>query len=246
MPIHDWTRIGSGLFHHFHQDWTIEIARVLNRGALPEGYFALAEQYSGGVQPDVIALQIDSSTASRSQTAGGGTVVTAAPPRTRIVRSTEADPFVSRANQIAIRHPLGEVVSIIEVVSPGNKASRPAIRSFVEEAAAFLQRGVHLLLIDLSPPAPRDPQGLHKLIWDEFREEPFELPPDKPLTLVSYSAGPVKTAYIEPAAAGDRLPSMPVFLTPDHYLNAPLEATYETTWSLCPAPLRQQVEGDGR
>jgi hypothetical protein len=31
MPIHDWTRVPVGLFHHFHQDWTIEIARDLNR-----------------------------------------------------------------------------------------------------------------------------------------------------------------------------------------------------------------------
>ena len=27
MPIHDWTRLPGGLFHHFHQDWSIEIAR---------------------------------------------------------------------------------------------------------------------------------------------------------------------------------------------------------------------------
>jgi hypothetical protein len=25
MPIHDWTRVSAGIFHHFHQDWTIEI-----------------------------------------------------------------------------------------------------------------------------------------------------------------------------------------------------------------------------
>jgi hypothetical protein len=31
MPIHDWTRVEAGLFHHFHQDWTIEICRTLNR-----------------------------------------------------------------------------------------------------------------------------------------------------------------------------------------------------------------------
>ncbi len=35
MPIHDWTRVPAGLFHHFHQDWSIEIARTLNRGRLP-------------------------------------------------------------------------------------------------------------------------------------------------------------------------------------------------------------------
>ena len=30
MPVHDWTRVDAGLFHHFHQDWTIELCRSLN------------------------------------------------------------------------------------------------------------------------------------------------------------------------------------------------------------------------
>jgi len=25
MPIHDWTRVAAGIYHDFHQDWTIEI-----------------------------------------------------------------------------------------------------------------------------------------------------------------------------------------------------------------------------
>ena len=87
---------------------------------------------------------------------------------------------------MAIRHRLGDLVAVIEVVSPGNKSSRAAIRSFVDKAVAFLRQGVHLLIIDLFPPTPRDPQGMHPLIWDEIVEEPFELPADKPLTLAAY------------------------------------------------------------
>ena len=36
--------------------------------------------------------------------------------------------------------------------------------------------------------------------------------PDKPLTLAAYQVGPVRTAYIEPVAVGDRFPDMPLFL----------------------------------
>ena len=64
-------------------------------------------------------------------------------------------------------------------------------------------------------PGPSDPEGVHKVIWDELQEEPFELPPDKPLTLATYSAGAVKTAYVEPVAVGDLLPEMPLFLQPE-------------------------------
>ena len=32
MPMHDWTRVLAGIFHHFHHEWISEIARSLNNG----------------------------------------------------------------------------------------------------------------------------------------------------------------------------------------------------------------------
>ena len=57
MPIHDWTKVGAGIFHDFHQTWIIEIKRALNAGLLPAGYYALAEQIAGGLGLDVLALE---------------------------------------------------------------------------------------------------------------------------------------------------------------------------------------------
>jgi hypothetical protein len=154
----------------------------------------------------------------------------------------EEDACVLKANRIAIHQPLGDVIAIIEIVSPGNKSSRTALRNFVEKAIGFLRQGIHLLIIDLFPGSSRDPQGIHKAIWDEIQEEAFELPADKPLTLVAYSAGPIKTAYVEPVAVGDLLPSsMPLFLDAESYVIAPLESTYQTTWNACPTPLRNAL-----
>jgi hypothetical protein len=101
---------------------------------------------------------------------------------------------------------------------------------------------VNLLLIDLFPPTSRDPQGIHKVIWDEIREEPFELPTDKPLTVVAYRALPAKAAYVEPVAVGDPLPSLPIFLEGTKHVPAPLEASYMVTWEKCPAPFREAIE----
>jgi hypothetical protein len=134
------------------------------------------------------------------------------------------------------------VVAVLEIVSPGNKESRHALRAFVEKSVEFLRQGIHLLVIDLFPPTPRDPEGIHKAIWDEIRDEAFELPADKPLTLVAYAATPVKTAYIEPVAVGDVLPEMPLFLAPELYVAVPLEATYSATWSACPAPVKALLD----
>ena len=151
-------------------------------------------------------------------------------------------PYAAKANRVTIRHPLGHIVAVIEIVSPGNKESRHALRRFVEKAVELLHQGIHLLVIDLFPPSVRDPGGIHKAIWDEIRDEPFEPPPDKRLTVVAYSAGPTKTAYVEPVAVGDLLPAMPIFLDPEAYVPAPLEQTYQTTWDVCPEPLKEAVE----
>lgn len=159
---------------------------------------------------------------------------------------SEFDAYALRADRIAIRRRMRELVAVIEIVSPGNKSSKAAIRAFLDKAVQFLRQGVHLLIIDLFPPTSRDPQGLHPLIWDEILEEPFELPRGKPLTLAAYSAGPVKVACVEPVAVGDVLPEMPLFLVPEQYVSAPLEPTYQQTWDDCPAAFKEAVMEDAR
>src|SRR4029078_3142495 len=74
MPIHDWTRVSAGGFHNFHQDWTIEIYRALNRGLLPPGFTAYTDLRAGGWEPDVVTIQTQKPTA-----VDGGTAV-AIPP----------------------------------------------------------------------------------------------------------------------------------------------------------------------
>ena len=56
------------------------------------------------------------------------------------------------------------------------------------------------------------------------------------------AAGTETVAYVEPVAVGDVLPDMPVFLTPDHYVPCPLEATYQTAWEQFPTPLKGPLE----
>ena len=56
------------------------------------------------------------------------------------------------------------------------------------------------------------------------------MPADEPLTLAAYSAGRPKRAYVEPTAVGRELIDVPVFLTPEGYVNVPLEATYRAAY----------------
>jgi hypothetical protein len=242
MPIHDWTRVDAGLFHDFHQDWTIELRRALNAGRLPPGYVALTDQQTGGPIPDVLTLNRRPNDPGTGALAGGVAVATA-PPQARFVVEGEANTYARRANRIRIQHRHGQVVAILEIVSPGNKSSHHALQAFVRKAADLLWQGIHLLVVDLFPPSGRDPQGIHKAIWDEFVEEDFALPADERLTLAAYDAGPPPAAYVEFAAVGEPVPEMPLFLKPEFYVEAPLQETYQVTWDdFFPAPMKRLLE----
>jgi hypothetical protein len=235
MPIHDWTRVSDGTFHAFHLSWVSELQESLNSGVLPAAYYAQAEQIVGPLGPDVLTLQTNGFTAIETtlgeQAGAGGLAVATIPPRARLTAAATMDDYVLKRRTIVIRHSSGDrIVALLETVSPGNKRSRHALRSFVEKAVEALHRGYHLLIVDLFPPSARDPQGIHGAIWQEISNDPFELPADEPLTLAAYSAGPVKQAWVEPTAVGRELIEMPLFLEPEIYVNVPLEVTYQAAY----------------
>jgi len=204
---------------------------------------ALAEQVTGRPIPDVVTLE---SRPTRGGLSGGVSVsATAVAPTARVIQRLDRINYAKRADRVVIRHGRGRVVAIIEILSPGNKDSRHAIRSFVEKAADILDQGIHLVVIDLFPPTPRDPQGIHKAIWDEFADEPFDFLSNKPLTVASYIGGDLPTAYVESVGVGDPLPSVPLFLTEYDFVPCPLADTYDQAWAVFPAMLKEIVESPG-
>ena len=239
MPVHDWTRVPAGLFHDFHQSWSIRIKDALNAGRLPKGVDALVEQRSGPFQTDVLAVE----RRNRPQPGAlNGGVIVRERPAARIVRRTDKSAYSERANRVVVRYHLGRIIAIIEIVSPGNKDGRAALQDFVKKTVAFLREGIHVLIVDLFPPTPRDPSGLHKIIWDEFHEEDFAFPQGKDRILASYESGPEMTAYVEPVAVADVLPDMPLFLWDEFHMPTPLELTYQAAWEASPEGMRTAVE----
>jgi hypothetical protein len=250
MPIHDWSRVEAGIFHHFHHAWIEEISRALNNGLLPDEYYALAEQHAAGFGPDVLTLQgpsdgnANGSPQAALPTAGtGGTGLLLAPPKVRLTAETDMAFYRRKQNAVAVRHVSGDrIVAMVEIVSPGNKASRNALRSFVEKAAELLDKGVHLLLLDLQPPGSRDPQGIHGAVWEDLTDQPYTAPADKPLTLAAYESGLTVRAYVEPVAVGDSLTDMPLYLEPGGYILVPLEATYRAAFAAVPRRWQRVLE----
>jgi hypothetical protein len=119
MPIHDWTRIPAGTYHFFHQRWISAIADALNGGGLPEGYFAMSEVDAKGPIPDLLALKARPPMPPQGP---AGIAVLDSPPRTRIVtRGENTAGYARRADHLSVYLPQGELIAVIEIVSPGNK-----------------------------------------------------------------------------------------------------------------------------
>jgi len=246
MPMHDWTRVEDGIFHAFHHGWIHEIAKLLNQGILPIDYYALPEQQAAGFGPDVLTLQDQGP--EEDAEPGSGSVATATAlqtrPQTRFTAQTDAEFYRRKKSSIAVRHVSGDrIVAMVEIVSPGNKASRHAFQAFLNKACELLEHRIHLLIVDPFPPSRRDPNGVHAAIWEEVEEDSFCLPADKPLTLVAYECELITRAYIEPIAVGDVLPDMPLFLMPNGCVKVPLEATYQTAFAVMPRRWQRVLEG---
>ena len=79
----------------------------------------------------------------------GTATLTETPPIVDTRTTIERDSYARKQRTLVIRHTSDDrIVAMIEVLSPGNKSSRHAIRSFLDKAVAALDGGVHLLLVE--------------------------------------------------------------------------------------------------
>ena len=218
MPVHDWTRVAAEIFHSFHLGWVVELHNVFNTRLLPPGYYALIEQHAGRRVADLLSLP----------------------------SPTLAPSLLARRRSLAIRHVSGHrLVALLEIVSPANKDRARHVEDFAAKAVDALDAGVHLLGVDLFPPGPQGPYGIHGAIRQrlEQSDEPYDLPAGEPLTLAAYAAGPRIEVFLEHLAVGAELPEMALFLRPDRYVNVPLAATYQAAYRGMPAFWRDVLEG---
>ncbi len=265
MPIHDWTRVNAGTFHDFHGSWITHIKESLNGGLLPHGFYAMAEQHAGRMIGDVITFQVGqlglvepsaiengaseagsdpSSPFAGSADDSGSIAVAEAPPRVqRTMKPTENALYRVKRKTVAIRRAATHrIVALLEILSPANKDRAESVQEFVGKTWSALEKGVHVVAIDLFPPSRFDPQGIHGEIWKRYDPADYDLPADKPLTLASYDANDGPQAYIEHAAVGNPLHAMPLFLDRGRYINLPLEETYQTAWRGVPSVWRAVIE----
>jgi hypothetical protein len=252
MPVHDWTRVDANVFHHLHQAWITGISFALNDGLLPPDYYAMAERRSAGFEPDILTLKTEPDENDEplffDESTNGGTIhgsglVAMIEPKTGMRVSTDLEFYRRKQNVVAVRRAKGDsLVAMVEIVSKRNKSGQVPIEQFVTKAVRLLTNRIHLLIIDLQPPSPRDLHGIHNKLWEQLSGEESIPPAGKPLTLASYRADSEIDAFVEPTAVGDLLTPMPLFLRPEQYVVIPLEETYQAAWKAVPKRWRDIIE----
>ena len=171
-------------FMTFTRSGPVRFGNALNEGLLPDGYCALAEQHAGRAIADVLTLHESpepQKPAWLPPDTGGSQLLKR---RRAVWRKQRLEPAaLARRRSLAIRHVSGHrLIALIEIISPANKDRSPHIDELVSKAVSALERGVHVLLIDLFPPGPQGPSGIHGCVVRALAPygEPYDLPPGPP------------------------------------------------------------------
>ena len=133
----------------FHSRWANSIADKLN-GTLPERFFAEVQLHLGSqVAADVAEFATSAETTEDSGNRASGAVAlqTWAPPvATWVMPALFPDNF-----EIHVRDELDDarLVAVVELISPRNKDRAESRRTFAAKCAAYLQRGIGLVVVDI-------------------------------------------------------------------------------------------------
>jgi hypothetical protein len=214
----------------FHSRWANSIADQLNE-SLPERYFAEVQTYLGSqVEADVIeySKSVGFGESANENGAGGVSVQAWAPPlATFTMPAIFPDAF-----QVAVRdeRDSARVVAVVELVSPSNKDRPDSRLVFAGKTAAYLQRGIGLVVADIVTDRRFN---LHdELVRMLGLEMSFLMPEDAFLYAVSYR--PVRRGELDQIdtwpfvlSVGETLPVLPLALRGSHAIPLDLNAAYE-------------------
>jgi hypothetical protein len=217
----------------FHALWTAELVAYLNGGVLAEEFFADAQIHVGGaVEVDVAALTAADAAEPAHGSANGPATATAvaatwAPPATALVMPTvfpddiEVRVFATAAG--------ATLVGAVELVSPGNKDRTQTRRAFAAKCAAYLTRGIGLVVVDI---VTSRLANLHNDVVELVGHgPPFVLDPAGPTYAVAYRpsrqpGGDQIELWPVPLAVGSSLPVLPLGLRNAGVVPLDLDATY--------------------
>jgi hypothetical protein len=222
----------------FHGAWAATIARQLNQGVLPSGYYAVPlVDRDGPIEIDVATLRDNEPRPLSEDTAAPQTW---SPPAPGLAVAVELPPADTVEVQVFADDGDPRLAAAIELVSPRNKDRPQARQAFAAKCVGYLQQGCGLVVVDTVTTRRAD---LHAVILSFVGAETSTLVPALSHSAVSYRAvGRDEHAqqiqlWPEPLALGQPLPTLPLWIAADFAVPLDLDASYCAT---C-ADLRIQI-----
>lgn len=235
MPLRDHFRPaarGRRPWDALHGMWPAKIVEALNPH-LPATYAAAPQVHLGsGVEIDVATVEIsnghDSQPDASSSENGGGAVMTVIEPTVRVETDLpDMDEYEVRIYDLERQERL---VATIEIVSPSNKDRPESRRSFIAECATLLQQKVSVAIVDVV--TARSFNLYAELLGFLNVSDPTVSNPPTPIYVAACRGTmPRKRWQFEgwhrPLTIGERLPTIPVWLSDEVHIPLDLELSYE-------------------
>jgi hypothetical protein len=208
----------------FHGAWAAAMARLLNAGVLPPGYYAVPFLDSDGpFEIDVAAL--------RERTVAEVDVGPQrwVPPEPELSVAVEWPSVEDVHVEVLTDFGDPQLAAAVELVSPSNKDRPKARAAFVAKCADYLNRGCGVVVVDVVTTRRAE---LHVELLNLLGVEiPATAPPS--LSAVSYRSlgrdGEGQLwAWPAPLAVGEPLPTIPLWLGGDLAVPLDLEASHST------------------
>lgn len=232
MPLRDHFNqplCRSHPWRSFHGAWAAAMARLLNQGVLPRGYYAVpVVDRDGPIEIDVAKLrERDAPSAEESGIAPW------TPPESALAVAVEL-PAADEVEVQVFAEADGDphLAAAVELVSPRNK-DRPAARqAFAVKCVGYLQQGSGVVVVDTVTTRRADLYSVILLLLGI--ETGTEAPPSS-LSAVSYrTVGREEEtqqlfAWPAPLVLGQALPTLPLWIAADFSVPLDLEASYQAT-----------------
>jgi hypothetical protein len=215
----------------FHGAWAAAIARLLNQGVLPSGYYAVPlVDRDGPIEIDVATLRDRQSAPSADD---GAELQTWAAPSPALAVAVDLAAVDGVEVQVFVDNGDPRLAAAVELLSPRNK-DRPAARqAFAVKCVGYLQQGSSVVVVDTVTTRRADLNNtILSLLGVDLSAA--VLPPAS-LSAVSYLAvghgedSQQLEVWPAPLVLGQPLPTVPLWIASDFSVPLDLEASYETT-----------------
>ena len=229
MPLLDHFRGSVSLgwpWEAVHNAWANALVNRLNHGWLPPNYRALPTTKLGGeIEIDIPTVRNGSAPLSNGPVAGTANWPLPRPAAIGLIDFTDLDVFEVRV--LAGRAGL-QLVAAIELVSPANKVRPSHRQAFVSKCAGYLKKGVGVVIVDV---VTERAANLHAELMALFPNVTAPSAASGLLYATAYRAvGTGNPARLEvwanELAAGQTLPTVPLWIAPDGYVAVDLEVAY--------------------